>query len=216
MADQGRPHFEELDVERINVVDESGVTRLVISNKRRAPDWVFDGQTFERPRLAGMIFYNDEGVECGGLVFGGDRRDGKIEAGALLAFDRYHNNQIVGIQYSESGDRRGHGICVWDRPVGMELMREYLTALSLGAGPEKDAALKRFEHAEKDGSFGRQRLFMGLGSSGDIKVSMADSQGRERIRLMVGADDVPRLEFLDGAGKVTFSLPPGGCSGQTT
>jgi hypothetical protein len=65
----------ELDVERINVVDCDGTLRMTISNKDTLPNPVLHGKEFVRqgPKVPGIIFYNDDGDECGGLMFGGTR-----------------------------------------------------------------------------------------------------------------------------------------------
>ena len=49
-----------------------------------------------RPQ-AGMIVYNDEGTENGGLIFSGKKNDkGEIvDSGASLSFDRYGAGQTV-------------------------------------------------------------------------------------------------------------------------
>jgi len=36
---------------------------------------------------------------------------------------------------------------------------------------------------------------------------MYDIKGKQRIRMQVLKDGTPRLEFLDAAGKVVYSLP---------
>src|SRR5947199_10389083 len=101
-----RPQFREIDVQRINVVEPNGTTRMVISNKTRAPDAVLGGKTFKRQggNSAGLIFYNEEGDEDGGLVFSGAARNGRYDAGGALLFDQYHQDQVVGIPYGD-----GHG-----------------------------------------------------------------------------------------------------------
>ena len=67
----------EIKVERINVVDANGTLRMVISNKDRMHPGVFDGRMMDRPRpVAGMIFFNDEGDEAGGLAYTGRARWG--------------------------------------------------------------------------------------------------------------------------------------------
>src|SRR6185436_1955250 len=72
-ADQ-KNKVEELDVERINIVEKDGKVKLVIANKDRFPDPIIDGKTYpmrQGGKTAGMIFYNDKGDECGGLSFSG-------------------------------------------------------------------------------------------------------------------------------------------------
>ena len=100
---------------------------MVISNHARLPGVIVRAK--ENPRVdrpyAGMLFYNDEGTENGGLVFGGHRNaNGEVvDAGVALSFDRYgatsqfvqlagvqdSKNHIVGLTLSETeptGNRR--------------------------------------------------------------------------------------------------------------
>ena len=62
--------FGEIDVERINIVEPDGKLRLVISNRPRSIGPIYKGKPFgyaggTRP---GIIFFNDEGTENGGLT----------------------------------------------------------------------------------------------------------------------------------------------------
>ncbi len=75
------PVFEEITARRINVVNEDGTVQVVISGKDRAPDWSIDCARFKRLKAAGMIFYNEEGCECGGLQFSGVKGE-SVEARA--------------------------------------------------------------------------------------------------------------------------------------
>src|SRR5262245_50172581 len=63
--------FEEIDVERINIVEKDGKLRMVISNRERQHPGVVDGKIMPRPngRPPGMIFFNHRGDEAGGLIF---------------------------------------------------------------------------------------------------------------------------------------------------
>src|SRR5438094_189273 len=142
-----KPRFGEIAVQRINVVEPDGKTRLVISNKTRAPDAVLGGKTFKRQggNSAGLIFYNQEGDEDGGLVFSGAARNGRYEAGGALLFDQYHQDQVVGIQYRDDNGSRSAGFQVWDRsdiPAAETLEREQAIA-RMPDGPEKIAARER-------------------------------------------------------------------------
>src|SRR4030095_12471326 len=110
--------FAEIDVERINIVEKDGNLKMVISNSERQHPGVIDGRTLSRSRPAGMLFFNDKGDECGGLSFNGEQKDGKSNAGALLAFDRFLQDQTVAIQYGESNGQYYAGLRVWDRPDG--------------------------------------------------------------------------------------------------
>src|SRR5258705_10238743 len=113
-----KARFEEIDVERINVVEKDGTLRLVISNKARAPDPVVSGKTYPRGggNRAGFIFFNDEGNENGGLIYGGRRdRDGTFHAEGALLFDQFDQDQVAGITYDDENGRRRVGLQVGDR-----------------------------------------------------------------------------------------------------
>jgi hypothetical protein len=104
-------------VERISVVDKNGTLRLVISNTDRMHPGVFDGVMIERERpLAGIIFFNDQGDEVGGLVTTGQEVNGVREADTGLTFDQLKQDQTIGLMYSESQGRRMAALKVWDRP----------------------------------------------------------------------------------------------------
>src|SRR5262245_40284563 len=91
--------FEEIQVQRINIVEPDGTLRRVISNKKRLPGVIVKGKEqppVDRPQ-AGMLFYNDEGSENGGLIFGGRKNEkGEVvSSGGSLSFDKYGANEIV-------------------------------------------------------------------------------------------------------------------------
>src|SRR5258707_10938792 len=67
---QTKQKYDELTVERLNVVEKNGQLVAVIANTDRMPDPIVGGKTFKTERPPGMIFYNGIGDECGGLVFG--------------------------------------------------------------------------------------------------------------------------------------------------
>src|SRR5437868_1268360 len=89
--------FDEIDVGRINVREPNGTLRLTISNKARLPEVVIGGKTYPLrggtgAGSAGLIFFNDEGNENGGLVFQGARTGSgpsDYHASAHLTFDQF-------------------------------------------------------------------------------------------------------------------------------
>ena len=170
----------ELDVERINIVEGDGTIRMVLSNTSRAPDPICDGQTFTRSggNSAGIIFYNDEGDECGGLVFRGRQVDGRHWAGGALLFDQFKQDQVVGIMHEDSGSTRKAGFWVWDRPDDPFPVT--------GEAP---------------------RAFLGKTKERSAVVELRDGAGRVRLRLEVPVQGAPRVELLDEEGNVTGGLP---------
>src|SRR5258708_6531714 len=137
----GKPqNLGELTVERINVVDANGTLRMVISNKDRMHPGVMDGVTIDRPRPeAGLIFFNDEGDEVGGLTYQARIVNGQPIASTAVNFDQYKQDQTIGISYGESNGGRSAALRVWDRP------EVHLTELI-----RRSNAIKNLPHAQRD------------------------------------------------------------------
>src|ERR1044072_8547172 len=95
--------FEEIDVERINVVEKDGRLKMVVSNAQRQHPGVVDGKTIPREdgRSAGMIFFNDRGDEIGGLTFSGDAKNGQYSS---LTFDKFRGDQTIAFQHLENNE----------------------------------------------------------------------------------------------------------------
>jgi hypothetical protein len=107
-----RAHFSEIDVERINVVEPDGRLRMVIANGPRSTGPIYKGEPFGYPggRRPGIIFFNDEETENGGLTFHGSRQpDGRFSAGGILTFDQFDQDQIVVLRYADDNGRRQAG-----------------------------------------------------------------------------------------------------------
>ena len=91
---------------------------MVISNHARLPGVIVKGK--EQPRVdrpqAGMIFYNDEGSENGGLIFGGRKKENGqiVDSGGSLSFDKYGGNQIVQLADVDDSTDRFAGLAVSD------------------------------------------------------------------------------------------------------
>lgn len=188
-------------VERIDIVEPDGSLRMVISGTARAPSPVLDGQPAgERVQgnSAGIIFYNEEGDECGGLVFKGE--DGS--AWAMLAFDQFKHDQVIALNYWERDDKRNAGLTLWDHPDAS--LKEFLDRQKqVEAMPEGPA--KR--EAAKNVVWGSERLGLGRGQDASVGLTLHDPQGRARLRIKVGADGTPSIALLDAEGAVSASLP---------
>ena len=200
----------EITVERINVVDANGTLRMVISNKDRMHPGVVDGVTIDRPRpVAGMLFFNDEGDEVGGLTYTGTVAGGRGRANAGIMFDQLKQDQTIGISYSEGNGQRSAGLQVWDRSETVrlsELISKLNTANKLPEGAEREAALKKIRSEAPPGP---RRLFVGKTQDKASTVVLSDADGRPRLRLTVDATGNPRIEFLDETGKVVTRIPSG-------
>lgn len=171
--------FEELDVQRVNVVEPDGTLRMVVSNKAKLPGVIIRGKEEhqeDRP-YAGMLFYNNEGSENGGLVFGGHKNaKGEVEdSGGSLSFDKYDAGQVVQLAGVEDRENRFAGLAVSESAAGGDSHR---------------------------------RIWVGRDDSGAAEIDLLDAAGKRRIVLQVRADGSPRMAFLDANGKTIKELMP--------
>jgi hypothetical protein len=199
--------FDEITVGRINVVDANGALRLVISNKDRMHPGMMDGKIIDRPRpVAGLLFFNEEGDEVGGLTYTGREVNGRGRANGGLMFDQYKQDQTVGISYSESDGRRTAGLQVWDRPDSRlsELIEKLNAANTITDAAEKEKAIAAIRASAPASP---RRLFAGKLPDRSATVALSDAAGKPRLTLTVDADGHPRIEFLDDQGRVVSRLP---------
>jgi hypothetical protein len=198
----------EMTVQRLNIVDANGTLRMVLAGKDRMHPGVMDGVTIDRPRpVAGMLFFNDEGDEVGGLTYTGTMTNGRGRANAGIMFDQIKQDQTVGITYSEANGQRSAGLQVWDRSDTVrlsELITKLNAANKLPAGAERDKALADIRSTAPPGP---RRVFVGKTQDKASAIVLADGQGKPRITLMVDATGNPRIELLDEAGKVIARIP---------
>jgi hypothetical protein len=198
--------FAEIDVERINIVEKDGKLRMVISNQERQHPGIVNGKVIERksPRPPGMIFFNHLGDEMGGLIFGENGGNGHFGS---LTWDKVRGDQTIGFRHLESDNGTyATGLEMWQQPnIPSGVM---LSKLEAAQKIPDEASRKAAIQAMTDkNELTTQRLFLGKGRNDATMLLMADIKGNPRIGLQVALDGTPKLDFLDEAGKVFYSLP---------
>jgi len=170
--------FDRITVHRIDVREPDGTLRMVISDHTLLPGIVVHGKArkFNRPQ-AGMLFYNDEASEIGGLIFGGhkNKRGEILDSGASLSFDRYGANQIVSLYGVDDSTDRFAGLAVADSPSGSIVHRR----IWLGRGKDGVATL-----ALMDGA-GHKRLVLSVAPNGAPRIAVLSAEGKV-VRTILG------------------------------
>jgi len=201
-----RQRFDEIDVQRINVVEKDGRVRLVIANADRQAVTVVGGKEIlpNRKRDAGLIFFNDEGDENGGLTYGGRTDAGVARASAGLSFDQYQQDETVTLRYSQNGKDRRAGLTIADRP---EASIAAAAALN-DAKTDDERATVRQRLVAAGVLESRQRAFVGKNADGEARLVLSDGEGKPRLALSVAKGGAAKIEFLDAGGKVVRTLAP--------
>jgi len=169
--------FDEIDVQRINIREPDGTLRMVLANHAKLPGIIVRGkeQPFERPQ-AGIIFYNDEGSENGGLIFGG-RKNSKgevVDSGGALSFDRYDGNQEVQLIGVHDKEDRFAGLVVSDSPPKAQGHRR------IWVGKNEDGAAR----VELRDANGKKRLVLEVLADGAASLNFLDADGKVVNRVV--------------------------------
>lgn len=211
----GTARFTEIDAERINIRETNGKLRLAIANTDRMPGGTVAGVDLKyrdgKRGGAGMIFFNDEGDEDGGLTWEGKATDGTHIASSTIRFDNYRQNEAIGMSHDQDGDKKESALEVWDSPntpITAEFAQQLVRVSSMPDGASKKAAMDTLikQHATEVGHLTR-RVFVGRTQNDDAAVLLMDRNGKPRIRMAVDSTNNASLQFLDEGGKVVSSWP---------
>jgi hypothetical protein len=214
--------FDVIDVERINIREPNGNYRLVISNRPRSIGPIYKNKPFgyEGGGRPGLIFFNDEGTENGGLTFTGSActngkltdgrncRPGDYRASTHMSFDQFNSDQVLNLDYNEANGQRVTGISVNDRATfdiyDMVMQRDSI--MKIADTVARNAAMARLVAPRNGVPLNAQRMFIGKDPSKAAVLNLSDPNGKTRLRLVVDSLGAARIEFLDAAGKVTNTV----------
>ena len=199
---RNNPRFKEIEVERINVVEKTGKLGMVISNGVLQHPGIADGKTLpERERAPGMIFFNTDGDECGGLIYDGTKK----AASFVLSIDKYRNDQIMQLQYDEEKEagniKRSYGLKFWDRPDNFTAGQLMTSYDSLKKFNNKQILERGMQTLRDKGLIGQDRMFVGKNQANQVGVFIKDKDGRPRINLYVDDNNQVVIQALDSIGR---------------
>lgn len=163
--------FDQITVHRINVVEPNGTLRMVISDHAELPGVIVKGKQETPPTRpqAGMLFYNDEGSEVGGLIFAGHKnsRGQVVDSGGSLSFDKYGASQIVQLAGVDDKTNRFAGLSVSGYVGETRAQRVWV-----GRGRDGDATVALMD------AKGRKRLVLDVTPEGAASISFLDASGK--------------------------------------
>lgn len=213
--------FDTITVQRINVVEPDGTLRMVLTNNSRIPAVIQHGKEYpdfgnRKPSTAaGILFYDAEGSESGGLTFGG-RKDaqGRINRFGHFAFDRYEQDQMLTISAVDDGTNYRSSIQMIQQPSWSIV--EYLDLLeSIQDLPEEEQKARIAEFLAThptDGAGVRAVLshenYPDVPTASTTSLRLTDRANTERMQLGLDENDEPAVELRDANGNVTHRIPP--------
>ena len=172
--------FDQIQAQQIRIVEPDGTLRMIISNSKELPGVIVHGKEVEKidRSQAGMLFYNDEASENGGLIFSGSKntKGEVVNSGVSLSFDRYGGKQEVNLIGVNDKDNKFAGLSISDSRPG--------------------------ERKTPD------RVWVGRNDDGSSEMALMDTSGKKRIILKVLENGQSSLTFLDDKGNILNSFTP--------
>jgi hypothetical protein len=204
--------FDQISVDRINIVDKKGTIKMVIASqdmlRMDSRDANVDGFTY-----SGLLFRNEEGEECGGLIYNGKKTKNGQEADAGLTFDQYNQDQNVVLSHKELIDSNessiNDGLAIIQRPNYTKVKEEYQKYAQIEnmnlTKDQKDSV--RSYYASQD-IVSRRRLFIGTDRGtknnkpyNETGLFIKNKAGNAAIKLYVDNDNIPHFEIYEPGGK---------------
>jgi hypothetical protein len=210
--------FSEIDVERINIVEKDGTIKMIITNVEKFPNGkvTINGKPTneDRKKRSGMLFYNEDGIECGGFIYDGQKNANGHNSGLSLTYDQYDGDQVMQLltQDFKEGDKRlvSSGLMFNDRPTKESQIRtgEIMKELDELGKKDPKAADEKYKMYEEQGLIGgAPRIMLGKSRSENNGLFLFDKKGMPRAMFYVDKENNAKLDFYDDKGNTIASFP---------
>ena len=207
--------FGTIDVERINIVENDGTVKMVITNANHFPskgDEVNGIVYHKRTKRAGMLFYTEDGKECGGFIYDGNKTEKGHSSGLSLTYDQYDGDQVMQLMTTDNkvGDKRfKSGSLVfndrgdYETHANTNKINEELEAIK-----DPKERRKKFKEYWKKGMIGSvKRVALGQTPGRQNGLFLYDDKGRPKAKFAIDETNNVKLEVYNDKGEVINSWP---------
>src|SRR5690606_25111167 len=210
--------FTEIDVERINIIEKDGTVKMIITNVERFPngnDIINERPTNDdRKKRSGMLFFNEDGIECGGFIYDGQKKENGHSAGLSLTYDQYDGDQVMQLKTLDflKDDNRyvSSSLSFNDRPEKESQLKTFEIMEELEELGKKDpkAMQEKYKQYEEQGLVGGvTRVMIGKTRNLSNGLFLFDDKGSPRAMFYVDKENNAKLDFFNEKGEVIASFP---------
>lgn len=207
--------FDTIDVKRINVVENDGTVKMLITNAENFPSEgdEINGEVYhKRTKRPGMLFYTEDGKECGGLIYDGKKTEKGHSSGLSLTFDQYDGDQVMQLltlDQSDGNKRYKAGRLVFnDRPDNSTReIRDKLIKELKGIKDRKKRNEKYKEYRKKGLLGGATRVMLGQTRGKQNGLFLNDDKGKTRAKFIIDKDNTIKLMAYDEKGNIISTWP---------
>lgn len=198
--------FDEIIAKKITIIGEDNTPRMVLSNEARQHSGRMNGKDWpKRERPSGIIFFNNQGDECGGLIHQVKEKDGKIISGMSFTMDNYKDDQVVQIlndEYYANGKayiQRGININQFPTGTNIDDRNKKIEEINK-IKDEKERNSKLNELWEKEGSV--NRVFLGRTKGNSSGLFLSGPDGKPKMMIYVDEKGNPKLQTFNEKGEI--------------
>ncbi len=198
--------FDEITVKKMTVIGKNNLPRMVLSNETRQNPGRMNGKEWsKRERPSGIIFFNDNGDECGGIIYKVSEKDGKTVSGMSFTMDNYKDDQVIQIlndeYYADGKAYIERGISINQFPLGsdIDVRNGKIEALEKIAD-EKERNTKIRELIQAEGS--KKRLFLGRTKGNGSGLFLSGPDGKPKMMIYVDDKGAPKIQTFNDKGEV--------------
>ena len=157
-----------------------------------------------------MLYFNEDGYECGGLIYDGAKNENGHSSGLSLTYDRYDGDQVMQLLTTDEarGDERrvSSALMFSDRTANLGRKETYKISAELDNIKDKKLRRqKRKEYADQVG--GTPRILLGKTSGQNNGLFLFGNDGKRKGNFYVDKNNNVKLEVYDDEGNVTNSWP---------
>jgi hypothetical protein len=211
--------FGTIDVERINIVEADGTVKMIITNVEQFPNGE-NGETIindkpinkNRKKRSGMLYFNEDGLECGGLIYDGAKNEKGHSSGLSLSYDRYDGDQVMQLITTDEarGDERrvSSALVFNDRTANVSIEETHKIMAEIDSIKDKKLRRQKYREYSDQGLIGgTPRVLLGKTKSQNNGLFLFGDNGKPKAMFYVDKDNNVKLEVFDDQGKVTNSWP---------
>lgn len=207
--------FGTIDVERINIIEKDGTVKMLITNTEHFPsfgDSINSRVYHERKKRSGMLFFNEDGIECGGFNYDGTKNDNGHSAGLSLTYDQYDGDQVMQLITTDSkrDDKRivSSMLAFNDRAENESQLETMRIGEELKAIKNPEERRKKYQAYKDQNLMGSTtRILLGKTPSENNGLFLFDDHGTPRAQFSIDKHNQVKLVVFDENGEIINSWP---------
>jgi len=208
--------FGTIDVERINIVESDGTVKMIITNVEQFPNGTTTVNnkevTKDRKKRSGMLYFNEDGLECGGFIYDGTKNENGHSSGLSLTYDQYDGDQVMQLLTTDvgKGDKRRvtSALTFNDRATNETQQGAKNIMKELKSIKDKKLRKQKYQEYADQGLIGaKTRIMLGKTRSQNNGLFLFGDNGKTKAMFYIDKNNNVKLEVYDDQGKVTNSWP---------